>query len=399
MHNWLNVKVPGLELELPVRLGGHELGPAESLYVCGITPYDATHIGHARTYLTFDYLVRLARATGTELPYVQNVTDIDDPLLERAEQTGVDWRELAEREIALFFEDMQALRVIPPDHYIGAVESIPLVVQAVTELEREGAAYRLPTVDAESGEDVYARLAADPAFAAPADAIRVFGENGGDPGREGKSDPLDPLLWRAAREGEPRWDGAGLGTGRPGWHIECAVIAARYLGGMPTITGGGSDLAFPHHAMSTSHLRVLGEEGETTTVHVGMVAYEGHKMSKSRGNLVKVSALRSHGVDPAVIRLAIASHHYAAEFEWTAAMLDEAAARLELWRAAVWTEGDDAVWLARDLAAALAADLDTPRALAVVDEWANQRVGARTAELAAPGAAAGIDALLGIDLT
>lgn len=406
MQNWLNVKVPEVQLGTPIAVAGRELGESASLYVCGITPYDATHIGHARTYLTFDYLVRLARATGRSLAYVQNVTDVDDPLLERAQQTGEDWRELAAREMRLFFTDMEALRVLPPDHYIGAVESIPLVVEAVAHLEGTGAAYRLDTgADAasEGGEDLYAAFGADPAFEAPEDAVAVFGENGGDPGRPGKADPLDPLVWRAAREGEPRWDGGPLGEGRPGWHIECAVIAAEYLGGQPTITGGGRDLAFPHHAMSTSHLRALGHGGDTTTAHVGMVGYEGHKMSKSRGNLVKVSTLRAEGVDPALVRVALAALHYAEDVEWENSMLDDAAARLALWRRAVRAPGDgDGGELADGLAARLGDDLDTPGALAALDTWAERRLavtGRSSGEDVVAGAAAdAVDALLGVDL-
>ncbi len=178
MHGWLNLKVPHLGLDLPVTIAGRQIEDGASLYVCGITPYDATHIGHARTYLTFDYLVRIARAAGRSLTYVQNVTDIDDPLLERAEKTGEDWRHLAERETQLFFADMEALRVIPPHHYIGAVESIPLVVDAVQRLESSGVAYRLPTHEeprAEGGEDLYARVSADGLFGAPAGAVQILG--------------------------------------------------------------------------------------------------------------------------------------------------------------------------------------------------------------------------------
>ncbi|MDO5495006.1 MAG: cysteine--1-D-myo-inosityl 2-amino-2-deoxy-alpha-D-glucopyranoside ligase, partial [bacterium] len=273
------------------RLGGEPLpeGPL-TLYVCGITPYDATHLGHARTYLVFDHLVRLLRAIGREVTYTQNVTDVDDPLLERAERDGISWQHLAAREIGLYRSDMEALRLLPPDHFLGVVESVSLIADGVARLLASGAAYRVVRED--GPDDIYADLAADPDFdpgMPESEALATFAERGGDPEREGKRGPLDPLLWRSARAGEPAWDGEGLPDGRPGWHIECAVIAEETLGGAPTITGGGSDLGFPHHPMSASHLRMLGHGDSAATVHAGMLGYEGEKMSKSLGNLVFVS--------------------------------------------------------------------------------------------------------------
>src|SRR5690554_1908647 len=197
------------------------------LYVCGITPYDATHLGHAATYLAFDLLTRQWRDRGLEVLYTQNVTDVDDPLLERATATGVDWVELAERETQLFREDMTALRIIPPAHYIGAVESIDLVVDLVDRLHQAGAVY---PVD----DDLYFDVHADDGFGLvsgydEATMLRIFPERGGDPERPGKKHPLDCLLWQAERPGEPAWE-TRLGTGRPGWHIECAAIALHHLG-------------------------------------------------------------------------------------------------------------------------------------------------------------------------
>ena len=382
-------------------------GDVATLYVCGITPYDATHMGHAATYVAFDVLGRAWRDAGHEVHYASNVTDVDDPLLERATATGVDWRDLAADQTALYAQDMTALGVIPPGTWSGVVESIPAVVEAVEKLLASGAAYRVTTPD-EVGEelgDVYADLSADPSFGAVAglDAATMLAfsrERGGDPERPGKRDPLDPLLWRRERAGEPAWDGGVLGRGRPGWHIECAVIARDALGLPFDVEGGGSDLLFPHHEMSTSHARLLDSgHGARVHLHAGMVGLEGEKMSKSQGNLVLVSVLLAQGVDPMAIRLAIIAHRYRDDWDWTSAGLEAAQARLEHWRAAVsGNGGPDATALLAGVRAAVADDLDTPRALALVDAWADESL-AGTAEPVegAPGVVARmIDALLGI---
>ena len=201
-------------------------GPAR-LYVCGITPYDATHIGHAATYVGFDLLNRAWRNAGHQVVFVENVTDVDDPLLERAAKVNVDWTELAERETELFRQDMQALRVLPPDHYVGAVESIPLAVALIERLQEAGSVYRVE-------DDHYFSVTADPAFGQESNydrdtMLEIYPERGGDPDRPGKKDPLDCVVWRGPRDGEPHWD-SPLGPGRPGWHIECAAIAREHLG-------------------------------------------------------------------------------------------------------------------------------------------------------------------------
>ena len=389
-------------------------GDTARYYVCGITPYDATHLGHANTYLAFDLLHRAWLDAGKDVTFVSNVTDVDDPLLERATATGVDWRDLAADQIALFREDMTALGMVPPATWTGAVESVPAVVAAVEKLLDEGAAYRVPVEPGAGGDDpclgdVYADLSADPAFGQvsrldPQVMAELFAERGGDPDREGKKNPLDPLLWRRERPGEPAWDGASLGTGRPGWHIECAVIARDGLGLPFDLQGGGADLQFPHHEMSTSHDRLLGGGGAGVHVHAGLVAYEGEKMSKSRGNLVFVSALRRAGVDPMAIRLALLAHHYRAEWEWTDADLDAGVARLERWRSAVsGNGGPDASATLAALRAALADDLDGPAALAAVDAWADTALapGRDTTDdhEGAPGVLArAVNALLGVRL-
>ncbi|WP_375003544.1 cysteine--1-D-myo-inosityl 2-amino-2-deoxy-alpha-D-glucopyranoside ligase [Aeromicrobium sp. CTD01-1L150] len=401
MRAWSSPEVPAVDGMPPTlrihdsRTGGLlDSAPDTTarLYVCGITPYDATHLGHAATYLAFDLLQRQWRDRGLDVAYTQNVTDVDDPLLERATATGVDWAELAERETQLFREDMAALRVIAPDQYVGAVESIDLVVDLI---ERLGdSVYRVD-------DDLYFDVHADPAFGDvsgldPETMQKLFGERGGDPDRPGKRHPLDCLLWQAPREGEPSWD-SRLGRGRPGWHVECSAIALQHLGADFDVQGGGSDLVFPHHEMSASEGRVAtGEEFAQAYVHAGMVGYEGEKMSKSKGNLVLVSALRAEGRDPSAIRLALLAHHYRSDWEWFGHEIDEAEARLQRWRDAVDRPAAPAAGpaLAR-VREALADDLDAPTALTAVDEWA-----------AAPGddpdaareLALAVDALLGVEL-
>lgn len=401
-------------------------GERAGLYVCGITPYDATHMGHAATYVSFDLLVRATRDAGVDLHYVQNVTDIDDPLLERAEATGVDWRDLAREQTELFFSDMLALRVVAPDHYVGAVESIPLVVTAVEQLLASGKAYRVAVdegedvPDAELG-DVYLDVSVDPKFGTVSNyseeqKLEFFAERGGDPNRVGKRNALDPLLWRRERVGEPTWDGASLGSGRPGWHIECAVIAHEHLDAPFDVQGGGSDLLFPHHEMSTNHVRMLHGKEAAPRVHShgGMMAYEGEKMSKSLGNLVLVSKLRAQGVEPMAIRLALLAAHYRADREWTPALLERAQERLALWREAVALDAaPDAHGVVEQIRAALAADLDSLSALEAVDAWAEAALaGAGAADSDGVGAVdrasrdsgapalvrAAVDALLGVEL-
>ena len=402
MRTWTAPRVPALPRPAalaPVRVLDSttrelvEAAPSETarLYACGITPYDATHLGHANTYLAFDLLQRAWLDAGKEVVYTSNVTDVDDPLLERANATGVDWRELALEQTELFRSDMTALRMLPPATWTGAVESIPVVVAAVEGMLAAGAAYR---VDG----DVYADLTADPDFGHVAgfdDAtmLELFAERGGDPDRDGKKHPLDPALWRGERPGDPAWDGGTLGPGRPGWHIECSVIARDGLGLPFDVQGGGADLLFPHHEMSTSHDRLLGG-APRVHVHAGLLAYEGFKMSKSRGNLVFVSRLRET-VDPMVIRLALLGHHYREEWEWVDSELDSARARLAAWRAALATPeaSGDGTRVLDGVRAALADDLDAPAALAAVDAWAADPAGEDPALVAAA-----VDALLGVAL-
>jgi L-cysteine:1D-myo-inositol 2-amino-2-deoxy-alpha-D-glucopyranoside ligase len=412
MESWAGHEVPRLPgraepltLFDSARRGVHRSDPdgTATMYVCGITPYDATHLGHAATMITFDLVQRMWRDAGRPVRYVQNVTDIDDPLLERAERDGEDWKVLAMRETALFREDMEALRMIPPAHYVGAVESIPDIADRVLLLLKDGAAYRL---DDGTG-DVYFDITATPRFGYESNLSRqemleIFPERGGDPQRPGKRDPLDPLLWRGERPGEPSWPGGDLGPGRPGWHIECAVIALNLLGDRIDVQGGGNDLLFPHHECSAAHAERLTGQAPFAThyVHAGMIGLDGEKMSKSRGNLVFVSRLRADRVDPMAVRLALMAGHYRDDRSWTDALLVAAGERLARWRrAAAAPAGPSGAALLAGVRGRLADDLDTPGALTLVDRWADGTLTGAADDPDAPAlVTATVDALLGIRL-
>ena len=350
-------------------------GDTATMYVCGITPYDSTHLGHAATYLTFDLIYRAFLDAGKKVHYVQNITDVDDPLFERAERDGVDWRELGTSQIDLFRSDMELLSVFPPQDYIGAMEAIDEIVEMVHKLLDAGAAY---VVDDPEHPDIYASVEATERFGyesnySAEEMHTFFAERGGDPDRPGKKNPLDALIWRAHREGEPAWE-SPFGPGRPGWHIECSAIATNRLGSSFDIQGGGSDLKFPHHEFSAAHaeaaLRV--DRMAQFYVHTGMIGLEGVKMSKSLGNLVFVHKLVEAGEDPSAIRLGVFSGHYRDERDWSDEVLDGAKRRLAAWREALAQPGSmaGAEEVVAKLRAAIANDLDTPAALAAVDEWA-----------------------------
>ena len=405
---WSAVPVPSLPGRGPaVRLmdtaSGEVLptapGPTARMYVCGITPYDATHMGHAATYVAFDLLNRAWRDAGHDVHYVQNITDVDDPLLVRAAQTGQDWQAIAARETALFRSDMEALRVLPPRDYLGVVEAMPTIVRYIEALRDRGAVYSVEG-------DLYFDISSDVRFGSVCGLdeptmMEIFAERGGDPQRPGKHHPLDPLVWLAARDDEPSWE-SSLGRGRPGWHIECVAIAVEHIGMGFDVQGGGSDLVFPHHQMCASQAETLSARWPfaRSYVHAGMVGLDGHKMSKSRGNLVFVSALRQAGVDAMAIRLALLAHHYRTDWEWTDAGLAAAQERLVLWQQATrLSSGPDARESLEQLRVALSDDLNAPVALAIVDRWCAQALAGKGQDVAAPGLIRdAVDSLLGIAL-
>jgi L-cysteine:1D-myo-inositol 2-amino-2-deoxy-alpha-D-glucopyranoside ligase len=372
------------------------------MYVCGITPYDATHVGHANTYVVFDLLHRLWRDRGVDVTYVQNVTDVDDPLLERAAAIGVAWQALAEEETELFRNDMTALNVLPPQHYVGAIESMPLITAMIEQLQERGQIY---PVDDPEFPDLYFAQAGDPHFGSlshldEAAAIPLFAERGGDPERAGKKAPLDCLVWRLSRPGEPSWE-SPFGRGRPGWHVECTAIALDLLGTDFDVQGGGTDLIFPHHEMSAAEGRVATDERFARVyVHSGMVGLHGEKMSKSRGNLVLVSELRQSGVDPMAIRLALLDHHYREDWDWTDELLASATERLDRWREAARLDaGMNAGETIASMRSALDQNLNTPAALAAVDAWAGASTAIDADDVDAPALITqACNALLGVRL-
>lgn len=370
------------------------------MYVCGITPYDATHLGHAATYVTFDLVNRYLRAMGKRVHFVENVTDVDDPLLERAKRDNVDWKDLAQSQIDLFRGDMSDLHIIPPERYIGAVESIPLVVEAVIALQDKGAVYQVD-------DDLYFSVKSDPDFGTRAnlsqeDMLEYSAERGGDPARLGKHDPLDALVWLHARIGEPSWPSV-FGSGRPGWHIECCAIALNYLPVkhdeefLIDIQGGGNDLLFPHHEISAAQAAVIsGKEYARIYMHAGLIGLDGEKMSKSRGNLAFLSKLVVDGADPLAVRLALMSDHYSQDRMWTNDQLDQATQfldrlRLLLSRPEVAPTHD----VVQQMINAISHDLDIPSAINILKLWCDET------ERGSTGGSAGelsraIDLLLGL---
>lgn len=260
------------------------------IYVCGVTPYDTTHIGHAFTFLTFDILVRLLRHQGHRVTYVQNVTDIDDDILRKAREVGLEWDELGQRETQKFLRDMKGLNAVEFDHYTAATQHIPDMLAIIEKLVEGGFAYVV-------NGSVYFEVAKDPEFGklshlSISEMLPIANERGNNPDDPNKRDPLDFVLWQAAAPGEPTWD-SPWGPGRPGWHIECTAMATRYLGKTIDIHGGGYDLIFPHHECEIAQAEnATGVEPYVRTwMHVAMVNYEGEKMSKSLGNLVLASDL------------------------------------------------------------------------------------------------------------
>ena len=372
------------------------------MYVCGITPYDSTHLGHAATYLAFDLLNRYLRAMGSQVHYVQNITDIDDPLLERANRDGVDWQELAHSQIDLFRSDMTTLHVIPPAQYIGAVEAIPLVTNKIEELNAAGAIYSVE-------HDLYFRVHSDADFGSRShlsreESLKIFAERGGDPARAGKEDPLDSLVWLAQRPNEPGWRSIH-GQGRPGWHIECCAIALNYLQPednsdfLIDIQGGGNDLIFPHHEMSAAQARVsTGRNFAQFYVHTGMIGLNGQKMSKSLGNLVFVSTLVNSGVNPMIIRCALMMQRYGSDRMWSDELLLNAkvfldSLSLQLSQEHCAPTSD----LIQSIVQSLSDNLDTEKVFELLGNWIRNSAegikGGNPGELSRA-----IDALLGIAL-
>ncbi len=317
----------------PLTVGDHGV----SVYVCGITPYDSTHLGHAVTYCASDVLIRLLERLGYDVTYVQNLTDIDDAILRAASERKDDWRALGERWSEYYIEDMQTLNVLPPDHFPRATEHIPQMQEVIAGLleqkvayESEGAVYF--SVDAWKEYGKLSRLDRS-------QMLPVANEHGNDPDDPRKRDPLDFALWKAEKPGEPSWE-SPWGPGRPGWHIECSTMASTYLGSTVDIHGGGSDLQFPHHESEIAQSTCAsGKPFARFWFHTGMLRHEGEKMSKSVGNLVMVrDLLESHSPD--AVRLYLARHHYRESWEHDVTELDRAQKLAEKLASAVSAETD-----------------------------------------------------------
>ena len=348
------------------------LGEQSSIYICGITPYDATHMGHAATYLTFDLVNRYLKASGKNVSFVENITDIDDPLLERATRDNQDWRELAESQIELFREDMTSLGVLPPNAYRGVIESMDEIISTVAEMIATGKSYELEG-------DIYLDLhqvdgAIENLPLAFDQALKIFEERGGDPARVGKRHALDPLLWKARKGDDPFWE-APFGQGRPGWHIECTAIALKNLPKASstsiTLQAGGSDLIFPHHYMTALQAKALtGVEFASCYSHSGMIGLDGEKMSKSKGNLVFVSKLRQEGVSPALIRIALFANRYSTDRMWSRELVDEANKLLtRLLSALSRQEVAPTFEVVQEIVNAISDDLNTPKVFDLLNTW------------------------------
>ncbi len=380
-------KLVGVNQDLPI-----------DIYVCGITPYDSTHCGHAATYITFDLIHRYLKSAGATVNFIENITDIDDPLLERANRDGQDWHELAENQIDLFRSDMVALHVLPPTSYIGAIESMSEVFKQIAVLQAANLTYEIDG-------DLYLSIAECPGALenlpfSLEESLRIFKERGGDPDRVGKKHPLDTLLWLKGRPNEPAWE-SPFGAGRPGWHIECAAIALKYASGNPkftlTIQGGGSDLIFPHHYMSGVQGRnLVNREFAEIYTHTGMIGLAGEKMSKSKGNLVFVSTLLAEGVDPVVIRVNLMQDRYRDDRMWSGTGLARAEEKVLRIRSALSREEVAPTKpLINEIISALSSDLDTPKVFELVDRWCFDTEAGQSGGSAGEIARA-FDALLGL---
>ena len=379
MISWPQIHQPDIEVKLkPLILNDSKQGMVQvrnsrffSMYVCGITPYDATHLGHAATYIAFDLINRYLKLEHTSVHFVENITDIDDPLFERASRDSIDWKTLAQSQISLFTEDMCALKILPPDDFVRVTDSINLVIEFIKMLQRKGYVYEI------SGDFYFASSDFLSDLPIPqAEAVEIFAQRGGDPTREGKAHPLDPILWLKNKDQEPGWE-SPFGFGRPGWHVECTAIALDYLDRneedyVIDLQGGGNDLLFPHHFMSAQLIKAAtGRDFAKFYIHTGLVGYEGEKMSKSKGNLEFVSRLIKQGVDPVVIRWALIRNHYQSYREWNVGLLQNSVSEVDLIRKALAkSEVSPVDELIEEIISALSNNLQTQVVTDLIIAWA-----------------------------
>ncbi len=342
-----------------------EPGPLVTMYTCGITPYDSTHLGHAATYLTYDVLQRRLRDLGHETRCVRNVTDVDDDLLRKSRELDVHYLDLAASEMVRFDADMEALEMLPSFSEPRATSAIADIRGFIAMVLESGHAY-------EAGGAVYFDVSSYDRFGelsgySREEMLELAAERGGNPDDPNKKDPLDFVLWQPSAPGEPAWETL-WGPGRPGWHIECSALAMRELDTTIDLHGGGSDLIFPHHECERAQSEAAtGQPFVRHWMHQAMVRMDGEKMSKSLGNLVFVSEL-SKTYDTRAIRLGVVSNHYRTEWSWNEDLMPNAAARLERWIDSVG--GNDGTDVLNQVRAALDNDLDTPGAVAAIDAGA-----------------------------
>ncbi len=343
-----------------------EVGPVATLYSCGITPYDAAHLGHAFVYLTFDVLTRRLLDAGHDVRCVRNVTDVDDDILRKARELGVNYLDLAAQEMVVFERDMKFINLLPVYAEPRATGAIPEILTLIGGAFEAGVAY-------EVDGHVYFEISKFPRFGQVSHESResmldLASIRGGQPDDPRKRDPLDFVLWQPSLEDEPAWE-SRWGPGRPGWHVECSALALRELGSTIDVHGGGRDLAFPHHECEAAQSEaVTGVPFVKHWMHVGMVALDGVKMSKSLGNLVFVHELVRRSEPPAV-RLALLDVHYREDWEWSDELLLHAQSRLATWRSTATTGRASSVL--DEVRAALDDDLDTPNALRAIDAAAH----------------------------
>lgn len=354
-----------------------------TLYVCGITPYDTTHLGHCFTYASFDILIRYLEYLGQPVRYVQNVTDIDDDILRKSGEVGEDWQSLGNRWTTHFINDNVALNMRPPDYFPRATDVVEDIIGSVRALIEAGVAYV-------AGGSVYFQVAADPEYGklsrlSLAEMLPIANERGNNPDDPNKRHPLDFVLWQKRAPGEPAWD-SPWGAGRPGWHIECSTMSGKYLGEPIDLHGGGADLIFPHHESEIAQAENASgfEPFSRYWMHIAMVRYQGQKMSKSLGNLVMVRNLLDEGCDPDAIRLCMARHHYREAWSYDADDLERSSAIAATLNAALSAESGEGKALEGTIyeasfRSALDNDLDSPQAVETLETFANAIVEASSA--------------------
>jgi L-cysteine:1D-myo-inositol 2-amino-2-deoxy-alpha-D-glucopyranoside ligase len=341
-----------------------------SMYVCGVTPYDVTHLGHAFTYISFDALARYLRYKGFSVVYTQNVTNIDDDILRKSKEEGRDWKEFGDFWTKKYLQDMKNINVQMPTHYVKATDSIPQIIRIIKSLIARKVAYQ-------SGANIYFDVKKFPGYGklshfTPKQMKLLLKERGGDPDDPNKRNPLDFILWQGWKEGEPFWK-TPWGKGRPGWHIECSAMINQYMGDQIDIHGGGRDLVFPHHeseiAQSESYTRKAPFVGDF--MHTAMVMSAGEKMSKSLGNLVLVSNLLKK-YSPNAIRWVLLSHHYRQIWEYDKGEFDEAEKYMKKARKSIYSVKPSKSKVDRSAVIefdnAMDDDLNTPQALQIVKE-------------------------------